>query len=276
MSIRLIGLDLDGTLLTRGKRLSPRTANALTRAADRGAVIVYLTGRPLSGVMPEILHGGVRYVISSNGAVTTELKRKTTIRARLIPPCTALAAARIAIEAGVNVTAFCGGAGYCEAPFYNALMEEYRQKGNIAYGLASRRPVEDILAFIRSNAEGFENLCLDTNEADAHEKAIAAIADLKGLRHVTTRGNRGFNLELGHAEADKGLAFEHIAEALGIDRSETMAIGDDGNDIGLLKSAGVSVAMGNAADAVIRICRYKTSDNDHDGAALAIERFVLN
>ena len=75
--------------------------------------------------------------------------------------------------------------------------------------------------------------------------------------------------------ADKGRAVTRLAENLGIKREEILAIGDSPNDIGLLETAGISVAMGNAAKEVKDISAYETLDNRHDGAALAIRRFAL-
>ena len=276
MSIKLLGLDLDGTLLTTDKRITLRTHAALTRAAGCGVTIVYLTGRPYHGVIPEIRHEKTAYIVSSNGAIITELASERIIRSRCMDCAAAAAIAEAAIKRHLKVTAFSGGVGYCEGTTYTALMDEYRRRNNLTYGLASRRRTEDLLSLIRADMTGIENLCIDTNDPVIHVEMLAVASAYPSLKAVTTRGHLGVNLELGHPEADKGLAFDFIAGYLSIQQSETMAIGDDGNDVGLLKTAGLSVAMENAVDAAKKASRAMTADNNHDGVALAIEKYILN
>ena len=69
---------------------------------------------------------------------------------------------------------------------------------------------------------------------------------------------------------DKGLGLRQLTEHLGLDRGEVMAIGDGGNDEGMLRYAGLAVAMGNANDYVKSLCHRVTDDNDHDGVANAV------
>ena len=76
-SIRLLALDIDGTILTREKQLTDRTKAAIEAAADAGIVVALVTGRPFYGIPDELMSlKGLGYVISSNGAVTTELVKK--------------------------------------------------------------------------------------------------------------------------------------------------------------------------------------------------------
>ena len=274
MSIKLIGLDIDGTLLNSRKQISPRTREAVDAAARAGIHIAYLTGRPLHGVTENIRVPAVSYIVSSNGAATHDVVSGALLRGRFIPKDAAKAIASAAMERGLGVTVFTGGLGYSSRSFYEALMQEYAARGNLAYGQASRRPADDLFRHIDEDADGIENICVDTNEQDAHRDMARIMARWPELSIVTTRGNRGLNMEIGHSEADKGAAFLDLARFLGIDRAETLAIGDDGNDLGLLKSAGTAVAMGNATDEVKRACARVTLDNDHDGAALVIEEII--
>ncbi len=270
MPIKLIGLDIDGTLLNSRKQLTPRTRSALEAAAPAGIRIAYLTGRPLRGVTENIRLPAVSHIVSSNGAVTHDAATGALLRGRYIPKDAARAIAAAATALGLDCTVFAGGLGYCEPRFYDALMEQYRIRGNLVYGLASRRCTEALTALIEGDADGIENICVDTNEESAHRAMAAEMARWPGLRVVTTRGNNGLNMEIGHPESDKGLAFLDLARSLGIAREETLAVGDDGNDLGLLQAAGTAVAMGNATDAVKRVCARVVADNDHDGVAEVI------
>jgi Cof subfamily protein (haloacid dehalogenase superfamily) len=84
-----------------------------------------------------------------------------------------------------------------------------------------------------------------------------------------------FFLEVFDHRAGKGPSLQKLAEHLGIDRMQVMAIGDQENDLTMLQYAGTSVAMGNAVDIVKSTALHQTTTNSEDGVALAIERFVL-
>ena len=97
-------------------------------------------------------------------------------------------------------------------------------------------------------------------------------AELSDLVITTAIGN---NLEINCKEAVKGNALMKLADHLGLSPESLMACGDNLNDITMLKAAGLGVAMGNAKDEVKAIANYVTDDNNHDGVAKAIRKFVL-
>ena len=93
---RLLALDIDGTLLTKEKKLTERTKSALSAAMKKGLTAVLVTGRPLSGLPEELLaFSDIRYVITSNGAITFDMHNRTAIRKALIDPLLAEQIARI-------------------------------------------------------------------------------------------------------------------------------------------------------------------------------------
>ncbi len=111
--IRLIGLDLDGTLLTRNKKITERTAEALNRAADRGIGIVPVTGRPLAGLPLELDRiRGIRYAVTSNGACVYDLGRKTILRETGMEPEKAAEVLSAAKDFDPIAEIFAGGYGY--------------------------------------------------------------------------------------------------------------------------------------------------------------------
>ena len=84
------------------------------------------------------------------------------------------------------------------------------------------------------------------------------------------------SLEISAVGVTKGTGLKKLCEHLGISLEETIAVGDADNDIDVLKTAGLSVAMGNANDTVKSICDVVVSDCDHDGCAEVIEKYLLN
>ena len=100
-------------------------------------------------------------------------------------------------------------------------------------------------------------------------------SELIKIPDVTITSSLKNNLEIGGATTSKAEALRKMGELLGIKQEEMMAIGDSPNDIEMLKAAGMSVAVGNAEEEVKEQASYISADNDNDGVAEAIEKFVL-
>ncbi len=307
MPVRLIGVDLDGTIYNRRKEVTERTARALRLAKECGTEVVFVTGRPFSGVSGELLRRtGVRYCITSNGALTSRVEnagtresRAVIVRRALIPRETAAEVAVRTAGLGLWCAVFHGGYGYLLREHYEALLAKRRGMANYEYLRTSRYPVDDLVGHTLEAAEEIENIWIPTAEAGERDAMLRELSDLLepgpagrgqllgaagGKESLQPAGTgsaggllhpvicEGTDIELGAEGADKGQAFLGLAASLGIDAGETMAVGDDRNDLGLLRAAGFSVAMGNAPDEVKRACDEVTADCDEDGAALAIER----
>ncbi len=271
--IKLLALDLDGTLLTTDKRLTPRTEQALRRAAEAGIEPVWVTGRPLHGVPREVLAlPGARCVISSNGAVTTALADGAVLRKRCIAPEIALGVVRLAMERELVHSVIVDGYGYCEAGFYDRLLAHYENNPPIyAYIRASRRPTPDIGKLIFEARTGTENIWMiarDTAERDALKARVC------GAWPVQSYVMSEKNIEFGHPEAEKGLALAGLAARLGVDKTQIFAIGDNENDLGMFRAAGLSAAMGNGTAEAKAIADIVTDPNDADGAAKVIEMLL--
>ena len=280
--IKLIGLDLDGTVLTNQKEVTARTRQAIQDALAAGIEVVYVTGRPLAGIPQDLLTiPGIRYVITSNGALTRDLMQGTDIRSSFVEKSFAEAVTRIAVEEGMIYNVFAGGYGYSDAKMHERICAHFRLTPYNAYVGWSKRPVRDIFEFIRSDREGIENIwiyCDSTKDRDR-------IHDLISLKNRQNTQNRPLYLpvtivrttpvdvEVGGILADKGLAMEDLAHSLHIDRSEIMAIGDSGNDLGFMMKAGVPVAMANAEKRIRDLSVWVTDDNEHDGVAAAIYKY---
>lgn len=274
--IRLIGLDLDGTLLTGDKQLTQINERALRSAADRGTGIVPVTGRPLSGVPSAVMDlDYIHYLITSNGAVITDRRSGRPIRERYMRTETVREVFEtVADPAGTVMEFFAGGSGYDDRNSWKLLMKKFHGTSLIPYLKKSRIIVDNIYeTLIREGSEsgGVENISLMFASFEARESARKKIERIRGVRII--RPNQT-DLEIPSSDADKGTALLALAERLGVKKQEIMALGDGNNDLNLLQSAGIAVAMGNAAEEVRQAADYITLDNEHDGVAAAIRRFV--
>jgi len=272
-AIRLIAFDLDGTALTHDKRLTDRTVRALRRAIEAGAVVVPATGRPLSGVPEELLAiGGIRYVVSSNGAITTDVKTGERLRAACLDRAAAEAIVRLPMERGLIHSAFVDGLGYSEPAFFEMERNLFRGTPSEAYIRRSRRVVQRIGERLDEAAGRVENIWILAADADERRELDGMIRSGWNVKTVLT-GER--EIEVSHPDADKGVALKALACALGIGREEIFAVGDNENDIGMLRAAGFSVAMGNGTARAKAAAMSVTDTNEKDGAAKAIERALL-
>ncbi len=270
--IRLLALDIDGTILTREKKLTGRTKAAIEAAADAGIAVALVTGRPFHGIPDELMRlKGLGYVISSNGAVTTDLLRHSVLRTANLDSETALDVISLPRRYDLVYAVFVNGIGYCELePFHRHI----RMTDNIGietYIRKSRRITYDMDRVIREASSGVENIWFVAHDQGERDELNRYIRDKWNVNTVLTGR---VDVEIGSQDADKGMALSELAEFLGIEKNRMMAIGDSGNDIGMLRAAGVAVAMGNADDDVKELADIVTSGSDEDGAAKVVEQIL--
>lgn len=272
--IRMIGLDLDGTLLTRQKELTAGNRAALEKAAGIGIHIVPVTGRPLSGIPSQVLElDFIRFAITSNGAVTTDRKSGIAIRERCMSKATAEKTLKAAEGEGIIREYFTEGWGYHDPDTHRLLWKKFEKTPVLPYLEKSRIQVADLYGSLRESQRGIENLSIMCPTPAVREEILERVKTIEGVRVIYPWPT---DLEITSKDADKGEALLSLASLLGLRREEVMAMGDGNNDLGLMNAAGLSVAMGNSAPEVLEAADFQTSDNEHDGVAEAIRYHVLN
>lgn len=268
---KMIAIDLDGTLLTTDKRVTERTRQALTRAAEAGLEPVVVTGRPVSGLPAELDDlPGIRYAITSNGSVTTDLRTGKVLRSRLIPSDTAAQIIRIPDRESWLYSVFIDGIGYCTEYVYRVLWEHLSGTALEEYVRRSRRMTDHLLQEL-SDSEGAENIWIVCGSPDEASSLSDLIQSRWKLQTFRTAPN---DVEIGAPGADKGTALEHLYTLLGLERDDVYAIGDNHNDLSMLHAAGTAIAMGNASEDIRRSADMVADTNDHDGVAKVIESML--
>ena len=268
-NIRLLALDIDGTILTQEKKLTDRTRKAIEAAAEAGITVALVTGRPLQGIPDELMSlRGLGYVISSNGAVTTDLAHHRVLRRAALDPETAIGIIRLPKRLDLIYAVFIDSIGYCEPEPFDRHISLIDNPGLETYIRKSRRITCDMDGQIRKAVNGVENIWLVTHDQRERDELNRQINGQWNVRTVLTGT---VDIEIGSPRADKGLALTELSRCLSVGKSGIMAIGDNGNDIGMLQAAGVSVAMGNADDEVKALADIVTDSNHEDGAAKIME-----
>ena len=280
--IRIIALDLDGTLLDSQKRLSEVNRAALERAAAKGVHVVPTTGR-FFGMMPPAVRDlpFVRYAITINGAQVYDRATDTAIVRDEIPLETALGIMETLDRYDVIYDCYRQNWGWMTAALqekaadyatnehYLKMVREFRKpvpelKAHLR-ATAAEGDVQKVMLFARSEVEGQRSESLDTL-AKIRAEMAARYPDIK----VTS--STWNNIELNIKTAHKGNALKRFAEHLGLTLENCMAFGDGMNDFTMVEAAGVGVAMENAEPEVKRVAKIVTKSNDENGVAAVLEQ----
>ena len=278
--IRIISLDLDGTLLDSQKRLSDGNRAALEDAAAKGVLIVPTTGR-FFGMMPQAVRNlpFVRYAITINGAQVYDRETDTAIVREEIPLDMALEIMRLLDGYDIIYDCYRSNWGWMTESLQNRAEEYATDAHYIKMVREFRRPVPDLKAYLESTAaEGdVQKVMLFARNTPGGDAVTRAIADAVTERfpQIKATSSTWNNLELNIATAHKGNALKRFAEHLGYTLDNCMALGDGTNDLTMIEAAGLGVAMSNAHPLVLAAADHVTVSNDEDGVARAIRDFVL-
>ena len=271
--IRIIALDLDGTLLDSDKNLSEANRAALAAAAAKGILVVPTTGR-FFGMMPPAVRDlpFVRYAITVNGAQVYDRETDTAIVREELPLEQALAIMRYLDGFDVIYDCYQDNWGrmtramqekaeeYAQCPHYVKMIREFR------------KPYPDLKEYLAEQGRDVQKIMLFARDPAVRDRILADIqTHFDNLAVSTSTFN---NLEINTATAHKGRAIERFAAHFGWTLANCMAFGDGLNDLSMVKMAGTGVAMANAAPEVLAAADYVTLSNDDDGVAAALRHFL--
>lgn len=278
-SIKLIALDLDGTLLTDEKNVTAYTVKILQKAKEKGIIVVASTGRPYGGLPMDILQEtGIKYAITANGSAIYTVPEKKCLFSDGIAPKEAEKIVSELLDMGIHTDIFIDGQGYGWKKTYDKIAYLGMSDVMKEYMRTTRIYIEDLLACIRENNQAVQkittNYYVDCEEMlRLREWVLQRFSD-SGELNVVCGGNN--NLEITKRGTSKGKTLCILADILGVEMSQTMACGDSENDVDILKTAAVGVAMANAEDCVKEIADYITLSNEEDGVAEAIQKLVFD
>ncbi|QKW58576.1 sugar-phosphatase [Stenotrophomonas sp. NA06056] len=268
-TIELVAIDMDGTLLDPSHTLTPRVKQAIARARALGVHIVLTSGRPVPGLAPFLQELGIDgdddYCIACNGGLVQRIGPRETVAEYPLSFDDFVYCEQVAREIGVHFQALDAQRMYTP----NQDISIY----TVADSHLSRMPLSYRRVVDMDPGMSFIKLMM-IDEPEVLDAAIARLPAALTERFAVLK-SAPFFLEVFDRRAGKGPSLQKLAEHLGIDRANVMAIGDQENDLTMLQYAGTSVAMGNAIDAVKAVARFETHSNADEGVARAIERFVL-
>lgn len=272
--IRLLAFDLDGTMLQRGNVLSPAAEKALEKADRAGILTVPATGRLRDFLPPCLIRlPFIRYAITSNGAAVYDLHTGEKLSSCLIPTETACQVLEILEEYPIYVEFYVDGQAITRVGEPEIAVEKYGLPEEKKLFLQKNyRLVPSLQGYLKENGLCPEKINLPYLTGDIRREIIQKLEDMGGLCLTSSVQD---NLEINSEDCSKGHGLAGLCRALGIEREETAAMGDNGNDFEMLRFAGFPIAMENGTEEVKKIASAIAPPFDEDGAAKAIEKWIL-
>ena len=271
--IKMIGLDLDGTLLNGRKEVTDHTRKILEQAIAQGIIVLVATGRPLTGIPGQVRAiQGMQYALTTNGARIYDLLQDRTILEHPLSGEKAKKVLKIAGKYDTLQEAYFDREVYAQEDQLKRISQYHKNPHMWEYVRATRTAVPSLTEWYEMSGRDADKLQLMF--ADMQELAHAR-KELGKIPGLVLTGSLGNNIEVNAEGIDKGIGILELGRRLGISREEIMACGDGDNDLEMLKAVGVGVAMGNADADVKAAADYVTDTNEEEGVAKAVEKFAL-
>jgi len=256
--------DVDGTLMTDDKRLTPRAQQAVAKLHARGIIFTIVSSRPPRGVrmLPGPLEIKTAFGCFNGGVIAGP--DLSVITAHVLPSHVARCAIDMLSARGAQSWVFAGPDWLVRdshAPYVGLEQRTVRFRPRVVEDFGS---AIDVAAKIVGVSADFELLARCEREVGA---ALAGQASV--VR------SQPYYLDITHPLADKGVALSALATLLSVPPAEIAVIGDGGNDVAMFERSGLSIAMGNARPQVQGAADFVTDTNREEGFANAIERFIL-
>ncbi|WP_367986266.1 Cof-type HAD-IIB family hydrolase [Streptococcus sp. ZY1909104] len=269
--IKLIALDMDGTLLNEKKELTQPQIDTIHQAVAAGVTVVLCTGRPLVGVKPFVEQLGFdqedEYIIVNNGCSTHLTKDWSLIDWEELTQTDLDYLDTFTNTDEVQLTLF-------DEDHFFVVAQKANETVVHDASLVGMTPISINLEEAKSGKHRFfEAMFVGEKEAiDAFENTHNPVLSQK----YSTVRSQEYLLEILPNGASKASGLKKLADRLGILPEEIMAVGDANNDLEMIAFAGLGIAMGNANEQVKAIAQDITDSNENNGVAKAIEKYILN
>ncbi len=273
-NIKVIGIDLDGTSLYDHDYFTEKTISTLEEAMEKGFKVIVATGRSFDSIPPD-LHNikGLEYVATSNGAIITNIQTGETIFKNLIDHDVVLNAVAILEENGIEIESFSKGKAFCCIADYEEIRAGKSPTRTTDYVLRTRTPVENIYDYTREHADGIENINAFFYDEESKKKVKEVIANIKD---ISVTSSMPYNFEMGGETTSKATALDFLLEKFGYTRDNLITFGDGPNDLSMIKSAAIGVAMSNGCKELRESADVVCLANYEDGVAEFLKSNVLN
>lgn len=267
--IKLIALDLDGTVLTDSNTLSDRVKRSLERAIQRGIEVVAASGRPY-GSMPKNVLGidGLNYSITSNGAAVYDNSGRR-IHSSLISENDVISLLKITEEFDLIFEAFVDGLTYTDSRYTANPLKYGCSEAYVDYVKASHGHIDNMREFIYNHRRELDSIEIVCTDAKKRAQIRQLVKDSTCEFYITS-SSENF-IEFMDKSATKGNAVDWLCKHLDVKQEHTCACGNADNDADMIEQAGFGAAVENASKLCLDCADIIVPSNNNDGVARLIE-----
>ena len=262
--VRLMIADIDGTLVTQEKLLTPKSVHAVARLHEAGILFGVTTGRPPKGVKMLIESlPFLRFIAGFNGGVVVN-REFLVFRENLLDSRVAEEVVRSILDHGLDAWLYTDKDWFIREPAAYRVDRETKTVQFAAKVVPSFDGLFSRVAKIVGVSEDYDTVAQCEKDVQARFGAI-----------VSAARSQPYYLDVTHPNANKGEVVMMASEYFRIPPREIATIGDMANDITMFKKSGVSIAMGNASPEVQKAATSVTASNQKEGFAAAVDDFIL-
>lgn len=274
MKYELIAIDMDGTLLNGKNEISIRNKEAIQRAKDLGVKIVLSTGRLFTSANEYASYLGLTTpIISCNGAFIAEKNKSNIIYDSAMDKEVAKRIIEISEEENIYYHFYDDKSLYItEKNASSDLFKEWTEESSVYHGMDFYTMMNPLREIEEDGIKVYKYIIVD----DDKEKLLHFRNKVSKLPGVEVASSWYNNIEIMNEGVTKGNGLKKLCKKLNIPCSKIIAIGDNENDISMLKVAGLAVVMENGDELAKKYADYITDTNEEDGVAKVIEKFILN
>ena len=288
---KIVTVDLDGTLLNSAGEVSDYTKDIIQKSINRGTDVILASGRPINSVESIAYEiGSKNYLISGNGAIVYDIAKKEVIYDRFLNKEQVLNIVRICEENSIFFNIYTEKLTISKSLNYNILFYNNENKNVPEDKKTNIKIIDNIYKYVEENPDlqvlkitvcDESKIIFDSIIRKLREVKNVDVLDLQHMaRKYIKIGTEEKKVEYYYTEitskdVDKWGAIEKLADRLQINKEEIMAIGDNMNDKRMVENAGLGVMMENCAPYMKEFADVIVKDNNNDGVAEAIEKYVL-
>lgn len=275
--IKLIAMDLDGTLFNHNGQITQKTKEELKRVGAMGVHTVISTGRPFNGLpFEQIKDTQIEYAITTNGASIYRIENKECLYDNSMTFDVYGPILEYILSKEIHIDLYIDGEGFTPVRCRENLSRLDVPESLKKYMIATRTPVEDLLEYVKDCGEKVQKINLNfypqPDGSLLYREEV--LRYLKSNPDITVVSGGFNNFEIGKAGVTKSEGLRELTALLNVPMEQTMAIGDSENDYSIINAAGIGVAMSNASEDILAIADYITTSNEEDGVGEAIKHFI--
>lgn len=289
---KLVAIDLDGTMLNKYGIITEKTKEIISKVQEKNVEVMIASGRAITSVKrfaKEIK--SKKYFISGNGAITYDVENNKILYENILKKQKALQIIKICEENSIYYNIYTENGIIAKNLNYNTL---YYYKDNLTKPDENRTHinlVEDIYNYIDEKDEKILKIMICDEHKSVFNSIVRRLKEISEIevlevshmsRKIIKQGTEEIALEYFYTEVsakdvDKWNALEEVIKLMNISKEEVITIGDNANDVKMIKNAGLGIAMGESAPYVKKCADKITLNNDEDGVAVALkEIFKIN